>query len=74
MSIVGGIGTLYGPLLGALIIVPLTEGSRIIFGSTGTGLDLLIYGALIMLIAVWQPNGIMGLVKNYRRKYVIRKK
>ncbi|NLN70351.1 MAG: branched-chain amino acid ABC transporter permease [Chloroflexi bacterium] len=61
MAAVGGTGTALGPVLGALIIIPLTESSRVLFGSSGRGLDLLIYGFLIMIIAVAQPRGIMGL-------------
>lgn len=63
MAAVGGTGTVLGPILGALIIIPLTESSRVLLGSSGRGFDLLIYGLLIMVIAVLQPKGIMGMIK-----------
>lgn len=64
-AILGGNGTLLGPILGALVLVPLSEYSRIYFSGSGKNLDLMIYGFLIMIIAVYQPNGLMGM---FRRK------
>lgn len=60
-AIVGGTGTLAGPILGAAILVPLSEYSRIYFSGSGRNVDLMIYGLLIMVIAVYFPNGLMGL-------------
>lgn len=62
-AILGGSGTLIGPVLGAAILVPLSEYSRIFFSGSGRNVDLLIYGFLIMLIAVYQPDGLMGLFR-----------
>ncbi|KAF1021460.1 MAG: hypothetical protein GAK30_01810 [Paracidovorax wautersii] len=61
-----GIGTLWGPLVGALILIPLTEVTRSYMGGSGTGIDLIIYGALVMLVAVLKPEGLVGLFS--RRK------
>ena len=56
--IVGGLGTLFGPILGAFIIVPLNELSRDLSQSSGiNGLNLLIYGVLLMVIVVFAPQG-----------------
>jgi branched-chain amino acid transport system permease protein len=63
VAVLGGVGSLWGPLLGAAVLVPLSEGTRVLLGGTGKALDLVIYGALIMLIAVFQPAGLMGLVR-----------
>lgn len=68
ITVVGGVGTIAGPIIGSLIIIPLIEGTRILFGGMGTGLDSVIYGILIMAVAVWQPAGIMGFVKHIKRK------
>ncbi len=43
-AVLGGIGTLWGPALGALVLIPLTELTRSYFGGSGSGLDLIIYG------------------------------
>jgi branched-chain amino acid transport system permease protein len=59
--ILGGAGTVAGPILGAAILVPLSEYSRVIFSGSGRNVDLLIYGLMIMLIAVYRPDGLMSL-------------
>jgi len=61
VAVLGGVGTLWGPLLGAAVLVPLQEGTRVMLGGTGKAIDLLIYGALIIVISVAQPGGLMGL-------------
>ncbi len=68
VAVLGGVGTLWGPPIGAAILVPLSEGTRVYLGGTGKAIDLLIYGALIMLISVIQPGGIMALARRGRRR------
>jgi len=68
VAVMGGVGSLWGPLLGAAVLVPLSEGTRVLLGGTGKALDLLIYGALIMAIAVFQPAGLIGLARQLGRK------
>ena len=63
VAVLGGVGSLWGPLLGAAILVPLSEGTRVLLGGTGKALDLVIYGALIVLFAVFQPAGLIGLLR-----------
>jgi branched-chain amino acid transport system permease protein len=60
VAILGGVGTLAGPVLGAVLLTAIEELSRILFGGTGQGTDLVIYGLLIVVIAVYQPTGIVG--------------
>ena len=66
--VLGGIGTLWGPLLGAVILIPLTEAIRSYMGGSGTGTDLIVYGALVMGVAVLKPEGLIGLFSGWRRK------
>jgi branched-chain amino acid transport system permease protein len=61
-AILGGVGTLLGPVVGAVLLTAIDEGSRTIFGGTGRGTDLIIYGVLIIGFAVFKPGGILGLV------------
>jgi branched-chain amino acid transport system permease protein len=63
VAVLGGTGTLWGPVLGAFILVPLSEITRVYLGGTGRAIDLVIYGFLIMLVAVFQPAGLMGLFR-----------
>ncbi len=63
VAILGGVGTLGGPVLGAVVLTFIEEGSRIVFGGTGRGTDLVVYGLLIVVIAVYQPAGIAGFLE-----------
>lgn len=65
VSILGGVGTLFGPLLGAGILTLIEEGTRVIFGGSGRGTDLIIYALLIVLIAVYYPTGVLGWLRSF---------
>ena len=64
----GGVGTLWGPALGAAVLISLSEATRISLGGTGKAVDLMIYGGLIVLVAVFQPAGFMGMVGRLGRR------
>jgi branched-chain amino acid transport system permease protein len=66
VAIMGGVGTLGGPVLGAVVLTAIEEASRTLFGGTGRGTDQVIYGGLIVLIAVFQPAGLLGLFSRRR--------
>jgi branched-chain amino acid transport system permease protein len=68
ISMLGGAGTIMGPVIGAAILLPISELTRIWLGHKGTGVDMLIYGFLITLISVYQPQGIWGLFANIGKK------
>ncbi len=68
LTVVGGVGTLWGPLVGTALMIPLSEFTRIKFGGTGSGVDLIIYGGLLTAVAVFQPTGLVGLVRGWRRR------
>jgi branched-chain amino acid transport system permease protein len=60
VSMLGGAGTVLGPVVGAAILVPISEITRVELGHKGTGVDMMVYGALIWLISVYQPKGVWG--------------
>jgi len=62
VAILGGIGTFWGPLLGALVLIPLQEYSRAYLAKLGSGVDLIIFGLIIILMMVYQPGGILGIL------------
>lgn len=68
IAILGGVGTLLGPVLGAGILITIEEYSRVLFGSTGSGTDMIIYALMIILVAVYSPSGVMGLLHDLRRR------
>jgi branched-chain amino acid transport system permease protein len=57
----GGAGTLMGPLLGAIVLVPLQTATNTWFGGSGAGLTFIIYGGIIVLIARFEPGGLLHL-------------
>jgi branched-chain amino acid transport system permease protein len=67
-AVLGGIGTLWGPALGAVILIPLTELTRSYIGGSGRGVDLIVYGVLIVLISLALPQGLVGLAGMFGRR------
>ncbi len=59
--IIGGTGTVFGALLGALVVKSLGEGAKLITGDI-PGLDLMIYGAVLILVIRFAPRGLVGAV------------
>jgi branched-chain amino acid transport system permease protein len=57
----GGIGTLLGPLLGAAILVPLKSATNSLFGGGGSGLTYILYGGIILVLARFEPGGLLEL-------------
>src|SRR5439155_23165449 len=56
--IVGGAGTLLGPILGSFILSPLAELSRTYFAAAGwSGAHLIAYGALLVAVVLFLPQG-----------------
>jgi branched-chain amino acid transport system permease protein len=66
--IIGGIGTVYGPLLGALVVRTLGEATKLVTGHA-PGLDLVIYGCVLVLVVAFAPRGIAGLFRSLRRAF-----
>ena len=67
--VVGGAGTLLGPLLGSLILSPLAELSRIYFTRPGwTGLHLVAYGLLLIGVVLFLPQGAYPHLRRFGRR------
>jgi len=63
--IIGGIGTVFGPLLGALVVRTLGELTKLMAGDA-PGLDLVIYGGVLILVVAFTPRGIAGFLERRR--------
>ena len=61
VAALGGAGTLFGPLVGALILIPLQSATNTWFGGGGSGLTYILYGGIIVLIARFEPGGLFDL-------------
>lgn len=68
MAVCGGLGTMAGPIIGAIILVPLAEYTRVNFASVIPGSDQVLFGALIILIIMFQPKGVIQIIKNVAEK------
>jgi branched-chain amino acid transport system permease protein len=66
--IIGGIGTVLGPLLGALAVKTLGELTKLVTGDA-PGLDLVIYGCVLILVIAFAPRGIAGLFGDLRGRF-----
>jgi branched-chain amino acid transport system permease protein len=66
--IVGGIGTVFGPLLGALVVKTLGELTKLVAGDA-PGLDLVIYGSVLIVIVAFAPHGIAGMLADLRARF-----
>jgi branched-chain amino acid transport system permease protein len=58
IALIGGRGSIAGPLLGALLLRPVSDFSRIYFGDTMPGMHLIIFGAVLILVMIYQPRGL----------------
>nr|WP_269141923.1 branched-chain amino acid ABC transporter permease [Lientehia hominis] len=58
MAIVGGLGHLFGPLIGAAVLIPMTEVANAVLGSSGSG--MLLYGAVLLAVIIFKPGGIIS--------------
>lgn len=68
MAALGGAGRLFGPLLGAAILVPLQTTTNSLFGGGGTGLTYILYGGIIMAISRYEPGGLLELWDRMRAR------
>jgi len=59
MSIIGGQGTVFGPLIGALFLAPLAEISRTWLGGNYAGLHLALYGFVLIVAVLYLPKGLL---------------
>jgi branched-chain amino acid transport system permease protein len=60
--LIGGTGTLYGPLLGALLMVPLDNWLRAHFGTEVPGSNLIVLGSILVLASLFLTRGLVGAV------------
>jgi branched-chain amino acid transport system permease protein len=59
-AILGGVYSLFGPSVGSLLTLSLTEGLRVWFGTNYIGAANTIYGILLVLCVIFMPQGVVG--------------
>ena len=65
--IIGGVGTVFGPLLGALVVKSLGEAAQMVTGEA-PGLDLVVYGCVLVLVIWFTPRGLIGGIAELRNR------
>ena len=63
VALLGGRGSVWGPLLGAAFVILFSHLSRAELGGRGEGLDFILFGLAIMLVAVYEPRGLIALLE-----------
>ena len=66
--IIGGAGTVFGPLLGALVVKALGEGALMVTGDV-PGLDLVVFGCVLVLVIWFSPRGLIGAGAELRKRF-----
>jgi branched-chain amino acid transport system permease protein len=62
VAIIGGVGTVWGPFIGACILVSLTEISNYLLGSGRAGASLIIYAVILIIVVLFTPRGLITLI------------
>jgi branched-chain amino acid transport system permease protein len=68
VAILGGIGTLWGPILGSFVLIPITQLTRVYLGGAARALDLVVFGPLVILIAILQPDGLVPMLRRVQER------
>jgi branched-chain amino acid transport system permease protein len=66
MAVLGGVGRFWGPLLGAWVLTAVQDFTRQHLSGSGRSIDLLLYGALIVIVAVVEPGGLLAISERIR--------
>jgi branched-chain amino acid transport system permease protein len=74
MALLGGIGTIAGPIIGTAIALPLRDILLETFGQSAPGLHLVIYGIALIVIVILLPNGLIGGVRSLRNRFTSKPK
>lgn len=67
-AVIGGISTVEGPVLGSLIIVPLSQWLNSALGSVLPGSNLVVYALILIVVVMYKPTGILGWLKQRQQK------
>jgi len=69
--IIGGVGTVFGALVGALVVKSIGEGAKLVAGDV-PGLDLIVYGVVLILVIRFAPRGLVGAIADVRDRFARR--
>jgi branched-chain amino acid transport system permease protein len=70
VSIVGGIGTLWGPVIGTVLLETTSALLQSWLGSSIGGVQLTVYSLILMAVILWRPTGLIGVATEFYRRRV----
>jgi len=68
-ALIGGLGTAWGPILGGALMIVLSEFTN--WGATRLnliGVDILVYGLVLLIVVLWAPQGVVGVLFRGRKR------
>ncbi|HSB79102.1 MAG TPA: branched-chain amino acid ABC transporter permease [Candidatus Methylomirabilis sp.] len=74
MAIIGGVGTVWGPVAGAFLVTPLQEVLQARLGGHLQGLHLVIYGTVLIVVVILLPQGIVPTIAAWGRRMIGRQR
>lgn len=69
IDVVGGAGSPFGGLIGAVLLVPVSLYLNALFGGMIAGLSVLLYGVVLLIVVVLMPGGIYGVMRKFFRRF-----
>ncbi len=72
IALIGGRGSIAGPILGALLLRPVSDFCRIYFGDSLPGLHLIIFGLVLILVMLYQPRGLQEPISRLYQRFISR--
>src|SRR5471030_1988523 len=73
VSIVGGIGTLWGPVIGTVLLETTSTLLQSWLGNSIAGVQLTVYALILMAVILWRPTGLMGMINEAWQRFAARK-
>lgn len=71
-AIIGGVGTVWGPIAGALLLLPISELTGSLLANY-SGMNMIVYGLILIIVIMYLPEGVVGFVQNKRSNNKTRK-
>jgi len=72
VAIVGGMGTLFGPVLGAFVLIPIGELTRAFLKEGAMGMHVIVYGLILIIFCLLLPNGLIPTVQTLFRSRLVK--
>lgn len=62
VAIVGGVGTLWGPVVGSVVLTPISQITQALLGSSLAGAQSIVYAVIMMVVILFRPTGLVSLL------------